>query len=166
MDVDRVRAFCRLRTFSVLPRVLREFLRRRTFRYEGRLAAHCCLYAAAVFSQLVSAALSVRVRRLSLRELGEELPHDRIPGTHYLRTKLCRRCTGRSQPRGPKGTAFEIFVRYRWFATIRCHHSVARIWSDARGGTHLARARHGNRGASAYASDRRGVGQRQRPEDA
>lgn len=66
VDFDAVRPLERIQTVPILSRLLGRFLRWQTFRYEGWFGANGCLYGAAIFPELVSAALSVRLRHLPL----------------------------------------------------------------------------------------------------
>ena len=62
----RIRSLAWIQAFLVLSRLLGQFFRRQTFRDEGRIAANRCLHAAAIFPQLVPAALPARVRYFPL----------------------------------------------------------------------------------------------------
>src|SRR5260370_26680584 len=64
MDAHILRAVSRVRTVFLLSRLLRELFRRETLRDERRFAAHGLVHAAAVVSQLVPAALPLRLRAL------------------------------------------------------------------------------------------------------
>src|SRR5690348_9219108 len=64
MDRDAVRSVSRIRGVSILSRLLGEFFRRQAFRNERRVVADGGVHAAAILSQLVPAALSVRVREI------------------------------------------------------------------------------------------------------
>ncbi len=67
MDAHILRAVSRVRTVFLLSRLLGELFRRETLRDERRFAAHGLVHAAAVVSQLVPAALPIRLRDLPLR---------------------------------------------------------------------------------------------------
>jgi len=67
MDAHGVQTISRFYGDAVLSRILSEFLRWKALRYEGRFTPHGSLHAAAVVPQLVPAALSVRLRNVSLR---------------------------------------------------------------------------------------------------
>ena len=63
----RFRALRRIRAVFVLSRLFREFFRRQALRHERRIGAHGGLHAAAVVSQLVSAALPIHLCGFPLR---------------------------------------------------------------------------------------------------
>src|SRR5215467_7532889 len=67
MDANDFRAASRFCTDAFLSRLRREFFRRQALRDERRLAAYGRRHAAPLFPKLVSAALSVRLRGVSLR---------------------------------------------------------------------------------------------------
>src|SRR5882762_6387162 len=67
VDADGVRAVSGVYADAVLSRVFRKFFRRQALRYEGWLAAHRGVHAAAVVPKLVPASLSVRLRNVPLR---------------------------------------------------------------------------------------------------
>ncbi len=71
VDINPVRTVSRLSAVFVLSRLLRRLLRRQALRNERSFAAHGSLHAASLVSQLVPAALPVRLRRISLRELTD-----------------------------------------------------------------------------------------------
>src|SRR5579859_1928610 len=75
MDLQPLWAVRGISAVSVLSRVFRQFLRRKALRAQRRLDAHRRQYAAPVVSQLVSAALPIHLRGISLceRMTGEEM---------------------------------------------------------------------------------------------
>src|SRR5580704_19610829 len=84
MDANEIRTIPWICGHALLPRLFREFLRWQTLRDEGRVAANCRLHVAAILPELVSTALSVRLRDIPLR--GRLAPT--IPGPWEL---TCRR---------------------------------------------------------------------------
>ena len=68
MDFEFVRAFSGIRAVPLLSGLLGQLFRRKALRTERRLGAHRRLYVAPLFSQLVPAALPIRLFRISLRE--------------------------------------------------------------------------------------------------
>src|SRR5205085_10514688 len=68
VDVHNIRPLSWIRAVLVLPRLFSRFLRRKALRVEGGFAAHCGVHAATLVPKLVSAALPVRLRGISLRE--------------------------------------------------------------------------------------------------
>src|SRR5204862_1067014 len=66
VDADGVRTVSGVYADAVLSRVFRKLFRRQALRYEGWLAAHRGVHAAAVVPKLVPAALSVRLSNVLL----------------------------------------------------------------------------------------------------
>src|SRR6266446_1462123 len=81
MDIQRVRPVPRIPSASGLRGLLREFLRRRALRPEGRLASDGCQYAPPLVPELVPAPLSLRLRRL---------PYGRPAGLTRMRSEAVR----------------------------------------------------------------------------
>src|SRR5262245_48207197 len=67
MDANDFCAASWLCAYALLSWLLSEFFRREALRYEGRLAAHGRVHVAALFPELVPAALSIRLRSISVR---------------------------------------------------------------------------------------------------
>ena len=159
--------FAGFEPFPFYPGYSANFFDGQHLRHERRVAAHRRLHAAAVIPQLVSTTLSIRVRRLSLRELergtspmivSQEL-------TIFEQSFAADVQAGLNQP-GQKelpskylydtvgSRLFDVITALPEYGVTRAEDRILREHAD------------GNRGALAYAPDRGGVGQRQRPKDA